>query len=632
MLIVDISRWPGLKAKEANDKSVPTTGANNEPASAMDIAARLLNHGRPRLEAIRDLALGVRVEHLLFPEDSVTKERLPVVFGEMADAFSRWLAEDSCVIAVVADVEANKLQPLDDAGPNSETLISMLILVFPEIRWLFGAVRGLDAEKTARFVRNHGVHRLFKDDGSPLFDGYGLREWVRARARGGGERQVEYLPERRALAVSMDEELGYAYLHAWAAYRSGFRVGVAARKSQADQWLGNEEAPPCLVMEDLFLSFPDYSRDKGDKYGLSDLQTRENKLPALKTAPYRVIVTVGHHKKADREKHCRNRIYMREPRFIDIRERRIRQKIWNVRKPHSGIFSFWRRSGLAELRFDDCDEGKSRRGKAPGFIWPPSGDDEHEAAGHSSPGILVEIARFMLLRAERLLAAGVATVEQAVQGAVLASDALELLGGKTPTMSAQALALKHQFELHAECQFCGVEHHLDMRDRLNEIERDAKVIARWYHPSIKKKTALNIRLDVVNKLVRILRDYNQFDEERYCMVEARRLHRKLYIRGRWWRRGIAPFVWYADWLLSSFPRFAGAIGIWVATIWAVYHLLGIEAGDGEDRGDAFGYAVGTFFGVDTVANHPFLGVLVIMAGLFHLGIFISLIYDLVNRR
>ena len=614
MLIVDISRWPRLKT-------------NDKPAPAMEIAAGLLNHGRPRLEASRDLTLGVRVEHLLLPEDSVTKERLPAVFGEMANAFSHWLAEDSRVIAVVADVEADKLQPLDDGGSNSETLISMLILAFPEIRWLFGAVRGLNAE-AVEFVRHHGVHRLFKDDGSPLFDGHGLRDWVRARAKG-VEPQVEYLPERRALAVSMDEELDYAYLHAWAAYRFGFRAAVVTSKSQADQWLGNETRPPCLVMEDLFLNFPDYSRDEGDTYGLSDLRTREEKLPSLKDVRYRVIVTSGHRRKFDREKHLRNRTYFLEARGDS--------KIWKVRKPHSGIFSFWRKSRLNELRLGCGGEERSKRaGYAPGFVWPPIWSDQNEASGHSSPGILVEIARHMLNRAERMLNDGIATVEDVVHGAVLASDALELLGGKTPTMSAEALALKHQFELHAECQFCGVEHHLHMKERIDEIERDAGAIARWFHPDIRKKTALNIRLDVVNKLVRILRDYNQFDEERYCMVEARRLHRQLYVGEHWLRLFALPFIAYAEWLLSSFKKFTFAIVGWVGLAWMLYYFSPIisEATKKgvDDRAEPFGQAVGTFFGVDIVGAHPVISIIVIVAGLFHLGIFISLIYDLVNRR
>ena len=87
MLIVDISRWPGLEAKEADDQSALTAGAKDKPAPAMEIAAGLLSHGWPRLKASKDLALGVRVEHLLLPQESVTKEMLPEVFREMANAF-----------------------------------------------------------------------------------------------------------------------------------------------------------------------------------------------------------------------------------------------------------------------------------------------------------------------------------------------------------------------------------------------------------------------------------------------------------------------------------------------------------------------------------------------------------------
>ena len=85
------------------------------------------------------------------------------------------------------------------------------------------------------------------------------------------------------------------------------------------------------------------------------------------------------------------------------------------------------------------------------------------------------------------LDAGVTSVADAVSGAVLATDALELTGGRTPTTAIDALYLKHQFELEAECQFSGVEYHLRIEPRLEEIAEDAAWICRWFAPRQQKK-------------------------------------------------------------------------------------------------------------------------------------------------
>ncbi len=549
-------------------------------------------------------------------------------FQEVARVFTGWLDGDR-VTCIVSRVAFGDLNPLNPDGQNGESLLAMLVLAFPEIRWLFSVVEGEGAEQ---FMDCHGLKRLFTSEETGLFDGLGLRDEVRKniREKGNGRKEgsgVSYLPERIQTAVAMDEETDYAYLYAWAAYRFGFRVHVVSRKKQAQDIFcsnGKEKEKDwfCLAFEDVYLNFPDDSEK-----GLSDLEKRSKEVfPSLDNVPYRVLVTSGH----DVAKQRANRSY--------IRNRRDSGKwIRYLYKPHAGIISLWKEAGLSERRFRCGDVISKKLGVAPRFKWPPKwssgrvADDSEESSGHSSPGILVEIARHMLNRAERVLNDGIATVEQAVHGAVLASDALELLGGMTPTMSAEALVLKHQFELHAECQFSGVEHHLSMGDRLEEIKRDAEVIARWFHPDIRKKTALNIHLDVVNKLVHVLRNYNQFDEERFCMVEARRLHRKLYVRERWWRRPIGPFVAYANLLLSSFPRFIMAIGVWVTGTWLIYDRW-LDAGNGKGETNAFDYAIGGFFGVNTVPDQSIFSAFVIIAGLFHLGIFISLIYDLLNRR
>ena len=262
-----------------------------------------------------------------------------------------------------------------------------------------------------------------------------------------------------------------------------------------------------------------------------------------------------------------------------------------------------------------------------------------DGSGHSSPGIFLLIARHLLDRAESMLTKGLSSVEQAVRGAVLANDALELLGGKTPTTAAEALSLKHHFELHAECQFTGVEHHVPLHHRLKEIKRDAESIARWFRPQERRRAALNIQMNIVNQLVRILRQYNQFDEEQECMNRVRHLHNSLYLHEHPWRRFLTwPILRYSEFLLSSFSRFTIALIVWIVGLTLLFNLRpDIKSPTDETNSlQPFGDAISTFLGINPITSYgPWLivlSVVAIVAGLAHLGIFISHLYVLVSKR
>ena len=51
-------------------------------------------------------------------------------------------------------------------------------------------------------------------------------------------------------------------------------------------------------------------------------------------------------------------------------------------------------------------------------------------------------------------------------GALLALEAQELLANRTPTTALEALAVRHELEVTAECMFYGVEYNFDVRRRL----------------------------------------------------------------------------------------------------------------------------------------------------------------------
>jgi hypothetical protein len=324
-------------------------------------------------------------------------------------------------------------------------------------------------------------------------------------------------------------------------------------------------------------------------------------------------------------------------------------------KPHGGIFSVWKRAGLRRRLVWEDRYGRLQHGTGRDFLWPPpwrlleleeaereaSGCAEsNESGGHSAPGILLVIAESLIDRAERMVSA-VHTVEDAVRGAVLATEALELLGGKTPTMSIAALTIKHQFEVMAVLQFAGVEYHFPVQNRIREIGKEVKSISRWFAPRQRTNAALNAEMSVLNVLVRTFRTYNQFDEEQLCMNRVRHLHHTLWMRTSGWGCLFWPLLRYGEFLLSSFPRFCIALLGWLLVLSFAFEAAkrpcGVTAAaDGSLGTHSLGMALSSFLGSEPLTHgHAFwifLTAVAGLAGLAHLGIFISHLYTIVARK
>jgi len=510
------------------------------------------------------------------------KLTIPRNLTESRTAFNGVLAElGECitrddVIVLVSRVDLLRLNPLLSQG--FDALIAMLILAFPEVRWLFGTLwyraddKDNDKDHNAKlneFRKAHGLHHLFTAQPTPLFDGSGLRDWIRHRMLEDSKTQMNaaHLPRRKQLAVGFDEESDYAYLHAYAAYRFGFRAEALSTKAQADCVLGpaKKDDPLEIVFEDLFLNLPDASGGYSC-LGLNKEEKcpRHEDFPRLEQAENRILVTSGQRMVGDD--------YNRKATERYIRKRREDgYHIDTLPKPHGGIFSLWKRAGLHRRLVWTDNYNHIHRGTGDGFLWPPPwrqieaqlGDGK--SGGHSAPGILLIIAESLIDRAGRLVS-NVHTVEEAVLGAVLATEALELLGGKTPTMAIAALTLKHQFEVIAVLQFAGVEYHFPVEHRIKEIGKEVKSIGRWFAKGQRKSAAFNAEMSVLNVLIRVFREYNQFDEEQICMNRVRHLQHTLWMRTTGWGYVFLPVLRYAEFLLSSFPRFVGALLIWIIAL------------------------------------------------------------------
>ena len=141
-------------------------------------------------------------------------------------------------------------------------------------------------------------------------------------------------------------------------------------------------------------------------------------------------------------------------------------------KPLGGIADLWERMGL----FGDLSEG-GRPGNATGFAWPPEFGVDATYEGHGSPGKLSLIATTLLWRANAIKK-NASSAPELVRGAVLSSDAVELLGGKTPTLTFSAISLKNEFEVSAECEFMGAGYHFGLKTRLKELDDDVASVTR----------------------------------------------------------------------------------------------------------------------------------------------------------
>jgi hypothetical protein len=587
-------------------------------------------------------------------------------------------------VVLVDSIEPANLSAIYE-GYSWENLLALLILSFPEFHWAFGLL-----ESPGAFPDIHTLETLWtKCQRNPLLDPTGLREWVRSQTNEALKQLGDdlKLPERMKLAAAIDEEGSYACLNAYTAYRFGCRADMVTTWGVMQEIFG-DDAPNhsyWLLLEDMSLNFADKPNNKHllrlDKYYETDtnektgnrvtavlklvlrgavklgrrivrrpgqkpdsvspdreLQGREHWCPKLDSkavedgipierSAYRVLVTTGQ---------------ARDKTTLKANQKYLRAKVegegtW-VFKPSKGIFGLWRDAKL----LSDPLFRKVRN--ETGFEWPPdlasTNHSKGSYKGHGSPGKLMLVADTLIRRSRGLLVTA-DSVEDAIQGAVLATDALELTGGRTPTFAVDALTLKHHFEVLAECQFSGVAHQIHTKWRLKDIDAETESLSRWFRRKGISQAGLNARMHVLNTLIRVFRDHNKFDEELQCMIEVRSIHNSLWLKQRPWRFLCMPLVRYFELLMKSFSWFGLCLLGWVAlfgwlfktsanypTYW--YGLFDSVSSIFAISGPTSHYLSPASFPIPSWYAVFVCGA--IITGVAHLGVFVSHLYSIVSRK
>ena len=332
------------------------------------------------------------------------------------------------LVVLVDAINPLGLSAVSDGG--WEALIAMLILAFPEVRWVFGVCadvveRDVDQQEPnlrkrwADLYPCHSLSSLLDTvHRAPLFDPTGLREWVRDRTNSALQLMGNdlRLPMRPQLAAAIDEEGPFAYLHAGAAYRFGCRVDVVTSWTFMKRCFGDKHGMDLqphgywLLLEDMSLNF----HDREGHVSLLDLEKRGKSLGKLnsernppESSEHRILVTTGQSRPHD-DVLARNRAYLAGKVAGDGKV---------VLKPSSGMFGLWRKAGLMRGQWSG-----RRAGNAPGFDWPPGkpGATASETSGHGAPGRLLRVAELLIGRAEKLMGE-TDSASEAIRGAVLAT-------------------------------------------------------------------------------------------------------------------------------------------------------------------------------------------------------------------
>jgi hypothetical protein len=568
------------------------------------------------------------------------------------------------------------LNPMAEGIPSQNTAASLL-LEYPEIYWLIispGIVgeAGQESRYPETFVnicqlwQLHIHLRRHQFGYRAIYDPSGIRARIKRNIQKENNIPIEIIEQscplcfRKPRAISIDEEKAQAFLNGYVSYKLGYRCDIVMTQALMEDLLIEQkgEGKPGidtfqydLTFEDLFINFPDKKTPKlylgGEReFHISNLADRKEYFDKLPYIQHRNLVTGGH--KGIKWHDINADTFRREIEEGIVgkaRKRKIRKVIY---KPLGGIYSLMDESGLLKTYWDVLKKKKSLLAYS----------QKNEGGNHSAPGKLLCIAEQLIIRAKTYLRDSLVP-EHCIIGATLANEAVELLGYMTPITSFEAISVRHQNEVKAECMYYGVENDTEQDMRIKELKWELGLVSHWLNPRMKKKAEYNASIQIVSAYKTILSDFAQFDEEQKCLKYLRDDNRKLSSERKRFhlsrdyfqkqklvkKQKLHPFhrveqwaLWYLHLLLNKTLVFMLMLLFWPTLFGLIQYAF--DPAITKNIWTTLFDSIVTFLSLNppeifSATKIIWIKVIIslnVLAGFVHLGIFISYIYNKVARK
>jgi len=400
--------------------------------------------------------------------------------------------EISKVLVQAFDIPLHFVSPLDD--PHT------IFRVLQHFAW--GMRCWFDPTGLRTLVKNRFLGTVFGND----------ENWSNTWTRVGHdkERREVLLDRLNKVAVAIDEEREFTMFNAYTAWKYGRRAWIVTTHAEFFEqplWDNrHEKAEDVLVLRDIDLRFPDIkSGNEGVRRNLMDIDQWKDRLGdkwcARAVSGEKKVVPISY-------------LYQGKNSFGRLGQRIDTANIHYLGfpKPLSTLYALkavlGSNAGDAECsvtgRLGTADELDS--------IGP---DNAGESSGHGAPHINLAIAESLLEQAQRCTNGR----EESLIGALLASEAYELLLGMSKTTALEALQEMHRAEVRAEVFFPGVTHDLRIDERKRDIRQSLDSLYE-NHPNDHGEVKNLFLAQVWADLKAIYRDAERFDAAEQANIES----------------------------------------------------------------------------------------------------------------
>lgn len=333
------------------------------------------------------------------------------------------------------------------------------------------------------FVKNYYLGKVFgaKVKSEEGADYWSWKNTVKAR---------RLFDERlKNIAISIDEERGFALLNAYASWKFGRRAWVISTWSEFENVQCHlNDYKDIVILRDLDLRFQDINQyDKKTEVGSPEKNIKENLESGTKSdgvsirqqlkdiysevwkgflssSPTVRVVSgamciADIRKSSWRSKFDRDVFRLGQERL----ENDAMVKYIGLSKPVGSLYDF-------QVVFKN--ENNNKRKSLIACIAPTFDVKGGNAGNHAAPYRNLAIAE-SLIRQSRRCTNG---AEANIIGAFLASEAYEILLGMSKTTALEALLLLHNREVSAEVEFPGISHNIEIKERKYDIENSLNTL------------------------------------------------------------------------------------------------------------------------------------------------------------